>query len=143
MTKHLNPKLFLFGLVITGISFGCKTSTPPERVDVQEETPPKTIRNPKCEPVEQIRVFEVREECALARATWGSSGPYSYSPGSHGLNVCLPRESGKLYYDDLIIQIPTGKCVIYVGTYRYRRHRDIATVPIVDIVDSQIANPEQ
>ncbi len=40
------------------------------------------------------------------------------------------------YYDNQIIEIPSGKCVMQVGAYRYENQLKMTiTVPVVEIID--------
>ena len=57
-----------------------------------------------------------------------------YSSSSSRLTVLFWNEDGLSYYDDQIIKIPTGKCAIQVGVFKYLTKGDHdATVPIVVI----------
>ena len=47
-----------------------------------------------------------------------------------GLTVFIPKEKGKIYYDDKIVEPSTDKCIIYADVYRYTANRgDTRTVP--------------
>jgi len=51
-----------------------------------------------------------------------------------GVTVLFLAEDGASYYDDQVIEIPTGKCVRQLGTYKYPTKSGFEkTVPIVGI----------
>jgi len=51
-----------------------------------------------------------------------------------GVTVLFLAEDGASYYDDQVIEIPTGKCVRQLGTYKYQTKSGFEkTVPIVGI----------
>lgn len=51
-----------------------------------------------------------------------------------GVTVLFLAEDGASYYDDQVIEIPTGKCVRQLGTYKYPTKSGFEkTVPVVGI----------
>lgn len=53
-----------------------------------------------------------------------------------GITVLFLSENGSSFYDDQIIQVPSGKCARQIGTFRYRTNGGLdSTIPIVEIQD--------
>lgn len=58
------------------------------------------------------------------------------SHDNFGMIVMFRAQNNAPYYDDQKIDVPTGKCVRQIGTYRYMTRNKIEkTVPIIDIVN--------
>ena len=53
-----------------------------------------------------------------------------------GVTVLFLHDSNKSFYDEQIIQMPTGKCAKQIGVFKYKSNAGMdRTVPIVDIRD--------
>lgn len=51
-----------------------------------------------------------------------------------GLVVLFLKESGKSFYDDQVIKVPSGKCAKQIGIFKYTTNTGMEkTVPIIDI----------
>jgi hypothetical protein len=99
---------------------------------------PKTIRNSKCENIKVFQVFQVLDNYSLAFACKEDENDHCYD----GHIVYIPKQKGVIYFDDQIINVKDGECPIYTGTYKYEtKDKFLKTVPIVKIINSQIANP--
>ncbi len=85
-------------------------------------------RNPKCENIDRIKIFQVLNDGALASVCESKS----FSDCWPGLTVAIPNQVGELFYDDKIIQAPKGKCFVFLDKYTYKtKVDDTKTVPIV------------
>lgn len=85
-------------------------------------------RNPKCEDVHDIEVFQVFSDGALA-FTCERNG---YDDCSWGVTVAVPKSVSDILYDKQRIKAPKGKCIVFNDTYQYEnKDGDIKTVPIV------------
>ena len=52
-----------------------------------------------------------------------------------GLLVLVTNDNGIYYYDDQIIEVPSGQCMRQIGVFRYQTKSDIEkTVPIVKLM---------
>ncbi len=108
-----------------------------------EPVRPSFIRNPRCEDVEAFEVFQVTDDLALA-SVCKRSASFSDDWSCFGYTVAIPKQKGKIYYDDQIIVPPEGKCAVYVTTFRYETIQGRKkTVPVVAFVDARIPNPEK
>lgn len=138
-TKLLIPAILI--AIMIAVS-ACETPQPHRYTPIKAPPQPTTMTNPDCEEVSQFRVFQVLDDFALAHACENTSydRPDTFC---HGHTVYLPREPGKIYYDDQIIKSPPGKCVVYVGTYRIERRYDYKTVPVVKFVDARLPIPPE
>lgn len=99
----------------------------------------RTVKNEKCEDIEAVKVFQVTKDFSLGNVCEESS----YGISCFGHVVYIPKEKGKLYYDDQIIKPESGKCFSYSSTYQYEdcigylcRQR---TVPVIEFVDEEIS----
>lgn len=53
-----------------------------------------------------------------------------------GMVVLFLADKGISYYDDQKINVPSGKCVMQIDTYKYTTRSEMEkTVPIVEIMD--------
>lgn len=53
-----------------------------------------------------------------------------------GMVVMFLAEKGTSYYDDQKIDVPAGKRVMQIGTYKYMTRSEMEkTVPVVEILD--------
>ena len=53
-----------------------------------------------------------------------------------GMIVLFLADKGASYYDDQKIDVPSGKKVMQIGTYKYVTRSEMEkTVPVVDILD--------
>jgi len=64
-----------------------------------------------------------------------SKGDYKYDKYYGDPAVLLYDEEGTPYYDDQIVNAPTGKCFRQVGVYKYETKLGMKTVPIVMMLD--------
>jgi len=125
-------------IILMMIFCGCNTIKPSSHEQSDNNEPPKTIRNNKCENIVSFQVFQVLNNYVLANVCDDYSGNYCY-----GHVVYIQRERGKIYYDDQRINVQHGECPIYIGTFQYvTRDGMVKTVPKVKIIDSEIPNPE-
>lgn len=78
-----------------------------------------------------FRVMQVLPDgSALATVDDGIDSP------NFGMVVALPGGNGMSYYDDQRIEVPSGKRVMQVGTYKYMTRQNVEkTVPIVQAMD--------
>lgn len=143
----MNTKLLILAILIAimiAVS-ACEITSRPYRgkgtSPVRSTTAQSTVPNPDCEEVSQFRVFQVLDDFALANACEATS--HGDFVTCFGHTVYLPREPGKIYYDDQIIKSPPDKCVVYIGTYRIERRYDYKTVPVVKFVDARIPIPPE
>lgn len=147
--RHQLALTILFLAIAVTIS-ACETGhthysrpQPAQPAPKPEPVRPSTIRNPRCEDVEAFKVFQVTDDLALA-SVCEPSRFHSNDWICLGYVVAIPKQKGKIYYDDQIIAAPEGKCAAYVTTYGYEtmqgRHK---TVPVVAFVDARIPNPEK
>lgn len=119
------------------ILFGCTENNILETVTA----PSKTIHNQKCENVPAVRVFQVLDTFALA--TTCEYGKYTGDLYCWGHTVYVPKDKGKIYYDDQIIKPEEDKCIVYSGTYKYESEDErVRTVPKIKFVKDEIENPE-
>ena len=124
-----NVLIFIAGMVtgavlLLGISFFVAGSSSASGITLFEEEGEIISEN-------SFEVFQVVEDGnALASEV---KGKFDIPTNLVVLFLC---EDGKSYYDDQMIEIPAGKCVRQIGTYRYPTKEDIVkTVPIVAIRD--------
>ncbi|MGI6074627.1 MAG: hypothetical protein ACOYEA_08315 [Fermentimonas sp.] len=54
---------------------------------------------------------------------------------SFGTDVLFLADGSNSYYDGQIIEVPGGKRLMQIGTYKYRRYSSQKTVPIVKIMN--------
>jgi hypothetical protein len=137
-TKLLIPAILI--AIMIAVS-ACETPQPHRYTPIKAPPQPTTMTNPDCEEVSQFRVFQVLDDFALANACEATSHGDFITCFGH--TVYLPREPGKIYYDDQIIKSPPGKCVVYVGTHQYETARGYKTVPVVKFVDARIPIPPE
>lgn len=83
-----------------------------------------------------FRFFQVLPNgTALAQSTDKANVRYPNIEYGDPVVFFLPVE-GSTYYDDLILNVPSGKVVRQIGTYRYKTKNEfVKTVPIVQIFD--------
>ena len=85
----------------------------------------------KCINAKQLEVMQTLEpNMALSIA---KTQPNSLYDPNEILVLLLGYEKNSNYYDDLKINIPTGKCAKQIGTYQYEAKMGIKTVPAVTI----------
>lgn len=73
-----------------------------------------------------LQVFQVLEPMAALTMIKDdlSSGVY-----------LLVNDEGKIYYDDQVIKLPSGKCFRQIGTYQYTtKGKMLKTVPVVQVL---------
>ena len=111
---------------------GCSTTLLP---------PSKTIQNPKCEEILSLEVFQVLDKFVLANACVKN---YDYLDWcKESFVVYIPKEKGKIYYDEQKIQFPDGKCPSFYDSYTYTTKQDFnKTVPKLKFINKDIPNPE-
>ena len=111
-------------VLLLGISFFVAGSSSASGITLFEEEGEIISEN-------SFEVFQVVEDGnALASEV---KGKFDIPTNLVVLFLC---EDGKSYYDDQMIEIPAGKCVRQIGTYRYPTQDEIVkTVPIVAIRD--------
>lgn len=92
-------------------------------------------KNENCEEIAAVKIFQVLDTFALALSCQEN---YSYSNGlsCYGLTVYVPKEEGKIYYDNQIIKPKAGKCISFDSTYQYEsKDGNIHTVPILKFIN--------
>lgn len=94
-----------------------------------------TTRNPDCENVKALKVFQVLDSFVLANVCESK-----YSRYCLGHVVYIPKAADEIYYDDQKIIINKNECVIYTGTFRYETREGFKTVPVAKIANSQVTN---
>lgn len=85
-------------------------------------------RNPRCENVQEIEVFQVFGDGALAFTCKRTS----YDDCAWGITVAVPKDLSDILYDKQRIIAPKDKCIVYTSTYQYKnKDGDTNTVPVV------------
>lgn len=106
-----------------------------KKESTMETIPDKTIKNPKCQPFDTIKVFQVLDDFALALQCDGEycTGPVVY----------IPKENNRLYYDEQKINPPQNKCFSFSGTYQYENKENLMkTVPKITLINAMTTNPK-
>ena len=101
---------------------------------------PMMVKNDKCEDVGAVKISEVSDNFALGTACkqeYDVLPSFGYT-ACFGRTVYVPKEKGKLYYDDQIIKPEAGKCISFGGVYQYKNLSGVHTVPVVEFVDSEL-----
>lgn len=101
-----------------------------------------------CISANQLKVFQVIDSgVALAHAAvieeFDGNGSYRESISAmadelsfmNGTIVLIINDEGKYYYDEEIIEIPSGKQARQVGVYKYSTSTGYKTVPIIKIME--------
>lgn len=97
-------------------------------------------RNPKCEDIDEIEVFQVFDDGALAFVCERKS----YDDCVWGMTVAVPKRRNEILYDKKRIKAPKGKCFVYDGTYQYKnKDNDTKTVPIIGYAYEYEASSEE
>ena len=111
--------LFIVSLIIAGVNSN------PEKIQglTLFEQPDEIINSPSFEVMQVVEAGN-----ALAKAK-GDYGMYT------GMVVLFIAGENTHYYDDQIINVPSGKCVLQIGTYQYKTKMGYKTVPAVAICD--------
>ena len=100
--------------------------------------PDETIRNPKCENIVALRVFQTLDKFVLADTCEETDSQYCF-----GHIVYFEKEKDKIYYDEQKIIPSSEQCFAYVGTYKYTtRAESTKVVPKAKLVSARIPNPE-
>lgn len=79
----------------------------------------------------KFEVFQVLGDGALARC---GDDEYSISVFT-GPIVYILNDDGNLFYDDQVIEVPDGKKVIQIGTYRYETQMGEKVVPVLKLLN--------
>lgn len=79
----------------------------------------------------KFEVFQVLGDGALAHC---EDDEYSISVFT-GPIVYILNDDGNLFYDDQIIEVPNGKKVIQIGTYRYETQMGEKVVPVLKLLN--------
>lgn len=90
-----------------------------------------------CVTTNALRVYRVLDEYyAIADEVEYKSyvGEYSYKSGA--IKVVVKSEEKNLFYDDQIIEVPSGKCMRQIGVYTEHPN----TYPVVKMAESSVQN---
>lgn len=113
--KNMRKLLLIFSLVLTGCMSEVVNS-------IQRE------RNPRCENVQELEVFQVFSDGALAFTCERKS----YDDCAWGITVAVPKDLNDILYDKQRIKAPKDKCIVFNNTYQYKnKDNDTKTVPVV------------
>ncbi len=103
-----------------------------------EPKPDETIRNPKCENIVALKVFQTLDKFVLTNICDSSDDRYCF-----GLVVYVAKEKNNIYYDDQMIIPADNQCFSYVGTYKYTtKAESTKVVPKAKLINATISNPE-
>lgn len=88
----------------------------------------------ECISTKAFEVMQVVGECqALAYEVEWNEVLEMYT--QTGLLVLVTNDNGIYYYDDQIIEVPSGQCMRQIGVFRYQTKSEIEkTVPIVKLM---------
>lgn len=92
--------------------------------------------NEKCEDFPAVKIFQVLDDFSLGFAckTFDAKDLFCL-----GFTVYIPKENGKIYYDDQIIKPSAGKCFVFNDTYRYEtRNGTLKTIPVISFENKTI-----
>lgn len=126
---------YLLYFSVLGLIMGCATSSTNSGTD----TPAKIIKNPRCNSLTAVKVFDVADKFVLAN---GCTHGTDYCPG---YVVYVKKDNNQIYYEGKVIKPENGKCFAYAKgeAFTYNTAYGIPnTVPKLMSVDSQITNPE-
>lgn len=79
----------------------------------------------------KFEVFQVLGDGALAHCE-DDEYEYEYFTGPV---VYILNDDGNLFYDDQVIEVPDGKKVIQIGTYRYETQMGEKVVPVLKLLN--------
>ncbi|MBQ8346930.1 MAG: hypothetical protein IJY17_04945 [Alphaproteobacteria bacterium] len=129
----MKKPLFFIYLILCSCSQFNTLSQPFTKNENCEEI--AATKNENCEEIAAVKIFQVLDTFALALSCQEN---YSYSNGlsCYGLTVYVPKEEGKIYYDNQIIKPKAGKCISFDSTYQYEsKDGNIHTVPILKFIN--------
>ena len=111
----------IYCLIFVFLLFGCKSPD-----------------NPNCMNMSRFKVAQVLDSGALAyECKHGECSPFNRW-------VALEMQLGMDYYDDMIVNVPSDKCAVQDGVYKYQtKDERIKTVPIVDFDYKYEASSEE
>lgn len=132
MNTRTKSVLIYVGGIVTGIiltfaffffaALGNANGTPSENNAVLFEKPQQEIN------VKSFEVMQVLPD--------GSALAMIEDKSNFGMVVLFLANKGTAYYDDQKINVPSGKRVMQIGTYKYMTRNEMEkTVPIVEIMD--------
>lgn len=130
MSTRTKSILIYVGGIVTGIIltfaffFFVALGTPPDENVVLFEKPQQEIN------VKSFKVKQVLPD-GSALATVNDTFDIDHI----GMVVLFLADEGISYYDEQIINVPTGKRVMQIGTYKYDMRSVGKTVPIVEIME--------
>lgn len=75
----------------------------------------------------KFQIFQVADNGALANCEDNGSPISSFS----GPIVFIPSDGDNQFYDDQIIEVPTNKKVMQIGTFRYLTRLGEKVVPVI------------
>ena len=94
--------------------------------------------NEKCENIPAVEIFQVTDKFALASACeyLPYSENYSQNFSCTGMTVYVAKTADDLFYDELILEPPRGKCISFSGTYQYETNfGTVKTIPVLKMID--------
>ena len=132
MSTRTKSILIYVGGIVTGIiltfaffflvALGNSNGTPSDKNVVLFEKPQQEI---------DVKSFEVMQVLPD-----GSALATVEDISNIGMVVLFLADEGNSYYDDQKINVPTGKRVMQIGTYKYMTRSEMEkTVPIVEIME--------
>lgn len=120
----------LSGIVLTVIaaifvaSSATKETMPDDNLKMFEQ-PRQEIK------AKEFSIMQVLPDGSALAITSAANGYYTF-----GTVVLFPADEEAAYYDNQIIEVPTGKRAMQVGIFRYSTRMDeYKTVPVVRIMD--------
>lgn len=131
-------RIFLISISILYVLVGCHSADIPKKIEIIEDVAPSAvIHNQECEEIEQIELFQVLSNGALATVCEKDK---DYC---HGLIVFVPTKKGEDFYDGKRIKVSNDKCISYNGVYKYiSKDEQSRTVPKIKVTNAQISNPK-
>lgn len=134
MSTRTKSILIYVGGIVTGIiltfaffffvALGNANGTPPDENVVLFEKPQQEIN---------VKSFKVMQVLLDGNALATVEDIFS---DIRGMVVLFLADEGISYYDEQIINVPTGKRVMQIGTYKYITRSEMEkTVPIVEIME--------
>ena len=106
------PLTLGIGMLVDGVTGGMWTFRNKKIVlnQKQEVVAPSKEKNPMCQPVTKLTVLAVQDKYVLVF--------------TGRRKAFLPKEEKTVYYDDMFIPIPKGKCVSFVDSRPLKHYRD-------------------
>ncbi len=125
----------VFYLITLLVLCSCSTIV---KYATMEPKPSENIRNPKCEDIVALKVFQTLDNFVLTNICDSSDDRFCF-----GLVVYVAKDKDKIYYDDQMIVPSDTQCFSYSGTYKYTTTaKSTKVVPKAKLISATIPNPE-